>query len=276
MIINNIIDIWLPLAEKAPGMAAKTRTKLDEATAATTRGQAMEHVVAAIIVQLEEDIVLGFVHLRERLVEDALMERFAAKRYAVREALARLARLGLVERLPNRGALVRALTPDEVDEIYFVRELLEAAAAREVVRRASPALIAGLKQIQRRHDRATRDGDPRTAFRANIDFHHAFFAACTNRELVETIEQFAQKAHGVRSIVIAHREYLDRARSEHWAIIEALEKRDHLKLLATCRDHIHVARHAYIDSYRRRFPAPPAGAAPNPVRATIVSASKRK
>ena len=61
----------------------------------------MELVVAAIVTQLEEDIVLGYVHLRERLVEDALMERFAAKRYAVREALAQLARLGLVERLPN-------------------------------------------------------------------------------------------------------------------------------------------------------------------------------
>lgn len=257
-------------------MADKARTKLDEGTAVTARGQAIEHVVAAIVAQLEEDIVLGFVHLRERLVEDALMERFAAKRYAVREALARLARLGLVERLPNRGALVRALTPAEVDEIYFVRELLEGAAAREVVRRASPEQIEDLKQIQRRHDKATRDGDPRAAFRANIDFHRAFFAACANRELVETIEQFAQKAHGVRSFIITRQEYLERARSEHWAIIEALEKGDEPKLLATCRDHIHVARNAYIDSYRRRFPAPPAGAAPNPVRATTASAPRRK
>src|ERR1700731_4335496 len=113
-------------------MAGKASTKSDEGSTVTSRGQAMEHVVAAIVAQLEEDIVLGFVHLRERLIEDALMERFAAKRYAVREALAQLTRLGLVERLPNRGALVRALTPAEVHEIYFVRELLEAAAAREV------------------------------------------------------------------------------------------------------------------------------------------------
>jgi DNA-binding GntR family transcriptional regulator len=80
----------------------------------------------------------------------------------------------------------------------------------------------------------------------------------------------------VRSFIITHQEYLERARTEHWAIIEALEKGDVSKLLATCRDHIHVARNAYIDSYHRRFPAPPAGAAPNPVRATTASAPRRK
>jgi DNA-binding GntR family transcriptional regulator len=257
-------------------MAKATHTNQDDGIAVASRGQAMEHVVAAIVAQLEEDIVLGFVHLRERLVEDALIERFEAKRYAVREALARLARLGLVERLPNRGALVRALTPAEVDEIYFVRELLESAAACEVIRRASPKQIEGLKQIQRRHDKATSDGDPRAAFRANIDFHRAFFATCNNRELVETIEQFAQKAHGVRSFIITHQEYLERAQAEHWSIIEALEKGDESKLLATCRDHIHVARKAYIASYHRRFPSPAASAAQHLAPATTSSASKRK
>jgi DNA-binding GntR family transcriptional regulator len=256
------------MAEKA------TRPKPDE-TAAAARGQSMELVVAAIVAQLEEDIVLGYVHLRERLVEDALMERFAAKRYAVREALAQLARLGLVERLPNRGAQVRALTPDEVDAIYFVRELLEGAAAREVLRRAAPEQIEGLKKIQRRHDKGTRDGDPRGAFRANIDFHRAFFSICNNRELVETIEQFGQKAHGVRSFIITHQAYLERARAEHWTIIEALEKRNEAKLLTTCRDHIHVARNAYIESYHRRFPQSAATPASAPARTPVVAAKRK-
>jgi DNA-binding GntR family transcriptional regulator len=232
------------------------RTKSAEDIAGASRGRAMEQVVASIVAQLEEDIVLGFIHLRERLVEDALIERFGAKRYAVREALAQLTRLGLVERLPNRGALVRALTPAEVDEIYFVRELLESAAAREVLRRASPEQIEDVKQIQRRHDKATEAGDPRAAFRANIDFHRAFFVASNNSELVETIEQFAQKAHGVRSFIITQQDYLERARSEHWGIIEALEKGDEATLLTICRDHIDVARKLYIASYRRRFPGP--------------------
>src|SRR5690349_17862471 len=97
-----------------------------------------EAAVQTLVSHLEEDIVLGYLHPRERLVEDALIERFGAKRHAVREALARLERLGLVERQPNRGAMVRALTPRGVEEIYAVREILELAAAREVLRRATP------------------------------------------------------------------------------------------------------------------------------------------
>lgn len=46
---------------------------------------------------LEEDIVLGLLAPRVRLVEDDLMERFAAKRHVVRDALAQLESAGLLE-----------------------------------------------------------------------------------------------------------------------------------------------------------------------------------
>lgn len=240
-------------------MKAGIRTRLAEDAAGVSHGRSMEQVVASIVAQLEEDIVLGFIHLRERLVEDALIDRFDAKRYAVREALAQLTRLGLVERLPNRGAIVRALTPAQVDEIYFVRDVLENAAAREVLRRVSPKQIEAIRKVQGRHDKATEAGDPRAAFRANIDFHRVFFAVCDNRELVETIELFAQKAHGVRSFIITQQEYLERARAEHWDIIDALEKSDESRLLTICRAHIQHAPKLYIASYKRRFPDPADG-----------------
>lgn len=217
-------------------------------------GLSPQRAVHSIAEQLEEDIVLGFLHPRERLVEDSLIERFRAKRYAVREALARLERLGLVERLPNRGAMVRALTPSEVENIYAVREILETAAASEVLRRVTPEIVDRLAQLQRRHDQAANDGDPRAAFRANIEFHRAFFSVCDNAQLVEAIEQFGQKAHCIRSISITRREYLERSRNEHWLIIQALRDRDEDKLMTICRAHIRVAKDTYIEFYRRRFP----------------------
>jgi DNA-binding GntR family transcriptional regulator len=226
----------------------------DTSVVAASHGRSAQRAVQLIVQQLEEDIVLGFLHPRERLVEDALIERFLAKRYAVREALARLERLGLVERLPNRGAMVRALTPSEVEDIYAVREILEAAAASEVLRRVTPEIIDRLMQVQQRHDQATNDGDPRAAFCANIEFHRAFFSGCDNAQLVEAIEQFGQKAHCIRSFSITHQEYLERSRHEHLAMIQALRDRDEYKLIAICRAHIRVAKDAYIESYRRRFP----------------------
>lgn len=220
-------------------------------------GRGAEAAVQGLVSRLEEDIVLGYLHPRERLVEDALIERFAAKRYAVREALARLERLGLVERQPNRGAMVRALTPRDVEEIYAVRELLELAAARDVACRATAEDVQRVVDAQRQHDDAVGNSDPKSTFRANIYFHQAFFSACGNAELIGAINLYGQKAHAVRSFSIGTPGYLARSREEHWAIIDALKARDEQRLLTVCRDHIRVARDAYIDSYRHRFPSAP-------------------
>jgi len=216
-----------------------------------------EASVQSLVNRLEEDIVLGYLHPRERLVEDVLIERFAAKRYAVRDALARLERLGLVERQPNRGAMVRALTPRDVEEIYGVREILELAAAREVARRATAEDVQRVIDAQLQHDHAVCNADPKSAFRANIGFHQAFFSACGNAELSRAINLYGQKAHAVRSFSIGTSDNLARSREEHWAIIDALKARDEQQLLTVCRDHIRVARDAYIASYRHRFPIAP-------------------
>lgn len=223
------------------------------------QARSTQGVIDAIVRALEDDIVLGYLHPRERLVEDALIDRFQAKRYTVREALARLERLGLIERHANRGAIVRALTPSEVQEIYSVREILESAASREVLRRATSEDIERIVDAQRQHDAAVKDGDPKGVFRTNIIFHRTFFSACGNSELHGAIELFAQKAHPIRSLAIGHPEYPKRAQAEHWMIIEALrDKREH-ELLTICREHIRVAKDQYIETCRRMLPREPPG-----------------
>src|SRR5260221_13778243 len=91
---------------------------------------AREPAAAIIAKRLEEDIVLGRRQPRERLVEQDLCDLFQTHRGDVRLALFELEKKGLVERIPNRGALVRGLTPLEVTEIYTVREELEVMAVR--------------------------------------------------------------------------------------------------------------------------------------------------
>src|SRR5260370_1195499 len=80
--------------------------------------------VGAISARVEEDIVLGRLQPREHLVEQDLADRFGTHRAAVRQALFDLDKKGLIERVPNRGALVRDLSPDDVQQIYAVREEL--------------------------------------------------------------------------------------------------------------------------------------------------------
>ena len=100
---------------------------------------------------LEEEIVLGWLLPRERLIEEDIAARLDVKRHVVREALAELERVGLVERVPNKGAAVRLLEPQEVRQIYSVREALETLAAEQIPLPAGSEIVSRRKRIQGRH-----------------------------------------------------------------------------------------------------------------------------
>ncbi len=222
----------------------KDRTALKAQTTERVR------VVAAM---LEEEIVLGWLLPRERLVEEDLAERLGVKRHVVREALADLERVGLVERIPNRGAVVKLLDPLEVRQIYSVREALETLAAEQIPLPASPAILTQLRDVQREHAAAVESADARAAFRANMRFHETLFGACGNPHLVELIQGLAQKVHGARSITAASPEHLRLACDEHVAMIGALAAGDREGLVALCRRHLGPSRDAYIATVEARF-----------------------
>jgi DNA-binding GntR family transcriptional regulator len=230
----------------------KVQTALKAQTAERVRN------VAAM---LEEEIVLGWLLPRERLVEEELAERLDVKRHVVREALADLERVGLVERIPNRGAVVKLLDPLEVRQIYSVREALETLAAEQIPLPAPASILEHLRALQQQHAAAVESADARAAFRANMQFHETLFRACGNPHLVELIQGLAQKVHGARSITAASPEHLRLARDEHAAMVEALAAGDRDRLVALCRKHLGPSRDAYIAAVEARFVRPPSAVA---------------
>ena len=210
---------------------------------------------AALIIakRIEEDIVLGRRQPRERLVEQDLCDLFQTHRGDVRLALFELEKKGLVERIPNRGALVRGLTPLEVKEIYAVREELEVMAVRIIPFPVGHEDIERLEQLQRRHTAAVAAGDLLTVFYSNLSFHQVLFGLCGNACLIETIELLAQKVYGIRSYANAFPESLDRARRDHLDMIKALRGSRRDDLVALTRRHLKPSPEAYIKAYERRF-----------------------
>src|SRR6202042_2208689 len=116
---------------------------------------------AAVIIakRIEEDIVLGRRQPRERLVEQDLCDLFDTHRGDVRLALFELEKKGLVERIPNRGAMLRGLTPLQVKEIYAVREELEVMAVRIIPFPVASGDIARIEELQRQHAEAIAEGE---------------------------------------------------------------------------------------------------------------------
>ena len=217
---------------------------------------------AAILIakRIEEDIVLGRRQPRERLIEQDLCDLFQTHRGDVRLALFELEKKGLVGRIPNRGALVRGLTPQEVKEIYAVREELEVMAVRIVPFPVAAVDIGRLEEVQRRHTAAIAAGDLLTVFYSNLSFHQILFGLCGNACLIETIDLLAQKVYGIRSYANAFPDSLDRARRDHLDMIKALRGSRRDELVALTRRHLQPSPEAYIKDYERRFgkadPAP--------------------
>lgn len=204
---------------------------------------------------LEEDIVFGRLHPNQRLTEDALIARFALKRHVARDVLATLERMGLVERRRNVGALVRAFTPRQVEELYAMRELLEAEAARLIPLPVPPERLAPLEAVQRRHDAAVAARDAAAVFRANLAFHETLFALCGNDTLRQAIAEYARQTHPIRFSTHLLEDYRTRSRGEHWRIVEALARGDRDALVRLCREHLAPSRDAYLEANRHRFAA---------------------
>jgi DNA-binding GntR family transcriptional regulator len=210
-------------------------------------------IAEVIATRLEEDIVLGRRHPRERLIEQDLCEQFSTHRADVRLALFELEKKGIIQRIPNRGAIVRDLTPKEVTEIYAVREKLEVMAVQILPLPVARSDINKLDDIQRTHSAAIDEGDLLTVFYSNLQFHRTLFELCGNTCLIETIEQLAQKVYGIRSYANAFPDALDRARRDHVSMIAALRTSNRDGLVALTQRHLEPSPEAYIRAYQRRF-----------------------
>jgi DNA-binding GntR family transcriptional regulator len=217
------------------------------------RGARGPAIAGRIATRLEEEIVLGRRHPRERLIEQELCEQFNTHRADVRLAFFELEKKGIIQRIPNRGAIVRDLTPKEVTEIYAVREELEVMAVRILPLPVARSNIDKLDKIQREYSAAINGGDLLTVFYCNLHFHRTLFELCGNTCLIETIEQLAQKVYGIRSYANAFPDTLDRARRDHVAMIAALRTSNREELIALTRRHLEPSPQAYIRAYQRRF-----------------------
>jgi len=90
------------------------------------------HGVAEIVDFVKQNIIFGRMRPRERLIEEELTAQFNVSRHVARAAMVELEQLGIITRRPNKGAMVRDFSVDEVEQIYDVRGLLQVEAVRRI------------------------------------------------------------------------------------------------------------------------------------------------
>jgi DNA-binding GntR family transcriptional regulator len=206
-----------------------------------------------IALVIEEAIVSGELSPGTVLRQEQLSERFSVSRTPVREALRRLAALGLVSFVPNRGVRVRTLSREELREAFLVRAELESLATELATPRMTEDDLTELEQAETEFSEATqalrvrpRDEVDRWRLtsdwvRANHGFHDVIYRVA-DAPLVERLAKSARRSFSGHAVwgpggseVDALYERNDR---EHRAIIAALSAGNAAGARALSREHV--------------------------------------
>jgi DNA-binding GntR family transcriptional regulator len=222
------------------------------ATADETTGSPLVDRLAGAI---QTRVLSGDVPVGTRLRQEALAEEFGVSRTPVREALRQLQATGLVELLPNRGAVVRGPSAREIREAYEVRAELEGLAAELAAGRISDRDLLRLREAQalfrksvetliaRRARRRAPWKDESVWVRANDLFHQAILDAAGNERLSDTIADLHRSFPRdlTWTALSQSSRLLEENVEQHEAVLEAIEQRDSAEARRRMIEHIRSA-----------------------------------
>lgn len=232
------------------------------------RGQRRQVIVESLLAE----VFTGRLRAGQHLVTQDLAERFGVSHTPIREALIALAGVGVIDLLPNRGALVRQVTAKDVREVCQVRRVLECEATRLACGRIGleelETIAAELTKLLASADRS----DPKFIEQARaLDsrLHDLVASSCGNDFLAAELSRLKLLFRAFRDVSWAY----DKARNdyrrlagechEHLAIVEALLADDAKAAARAMSQHIRSG----VKYWTRSIPA---------ASTTVRSASERK
>jgi DNA-binding GntR family transcriptional regulator len=160
------------------------------------------------------------------LIEEVLARSHGTSRTPVREALARLAQDGYVERIPGRGYVVARVTVQLVRDTFEIRRLLEGTTAARAAERASDAEREHLATLAEYRYTLNDSASYRRAEVANARFHMAIAAASRNQLAAGLIQQCLAQLDRFISLGLNVAPLPDEATRDHLQIVHAIINRD--------------------------------------------------
>lgn len=187
-----------------------------------------------------------------QLDEQSLADRLGISRTPLRAAIARLTQEGLIVNMPYRGASVRSLSIEEVDDVFEVRCALEVLAIRLAVKRIDPDRLAIIQSLLDECECALAEGDMVAFGDSDARFHQAIADASGNLTLIDMLNNLRARVHLFRDIANGDPGLRDRTATERVAILSAIETRDGDAAARLIDSHISSVRESIIRQLRMR------------------------
>lgn len=210
-------------------------------------------------------VLTGELEAGAHLVNRTLAQAMEVSLAPVREAIHRLATEGLVEHVPGAGAFVRKSSPQDLEELYILREAVESCAAAEAARNITQNQLASLEEvrgefetilttIRRQKSQIATEGMLDRWLDCEERFHLVVVEAARNRLLAKVIEDYTALGQVVR--VQRHRAAIltlavaEETCRDHAAIAGALRQRDADTARRLMSEHIQKGRKTVVEHLR--------------------------
>lgn len=184
---------------------------------------------------LREAILRSDIKPGERLDQTKIAEQFRVSRTPVRNALLILSNEGLVEMTPHAGAMVSEMQPAEIEEIYFIRGVLEGIAARLAVESMTDE---DLELLEKRLEDLDTTDDLDRWIEHNKQFHFQLYSAARRPRLLSLIASIHDLTLPYSHRYIGSEDHRRIASAGHHHIFQACRERNGALVEVAVKEHL--------------------------------------
>jgi DNA-binding GntR family transcriptional regulator len=182
---------------------------------------------AAVIERLREKILSGELREGEQLRQDLIAAEFQISRIPVREALSHLAAEGLIKIIANRGAVVSALSPEEIGEMFETRAVLECYMLRHAIPNLTEEHFKRAEEILRQFEQSLEDESKTKAWgHWNWLFHSTLYAPANRPVMMGFVKTLNHNCDRYTRLHLVFTRNLHLAGEAHRKLLEACRTRD--------------------------------------------------
>lgn len=207
----------------------------------------------AVADRLRNQIIRGEIPEGAQLRQDAIASQYKVSRIPVREALRQLDAEGLIEIVHNRGAIVPALSPEDIEEIFSIRALLEPEVLKLSIPHLTEDDFSEADAVLQKYVRELRREEHVSAWgRLNWQFHSILYSRANQPRFMAIIRNVNNSGERYTRLQLYLTHGMKRANEEHHQMLELCRKRESGAARKLLRQHIQFAGESLRQALERK------------------------
>lgn len=208
---------------------------------------------SAVADKLRDQIIRGEIPEGAQLRQDAIATQYQVSRIPVREALRQLEAEGLISIFPNRGAIVPALSPSDIEELFSIRALLEPEVLKLSIPHLTEADFSEAAAVLREYVHELDKMDHVSAWgRLNWQFHSVLYSRANQPRFMAIIRNVNNSGERYTRLQLYLTHGVKRANEEHHQILDLCRQRNVPDACELLRRHIQHAGDSLKEALEQR------------------------